>query len=191
MSGKPSTHCDDNGRVCTRCYEYKTWDKFHSGNGTNGKQSYCKSCVSFIKEADPNHVMKRKAADKKSYDKLKTHPDKYRDRTLRKKYHITLEQYQEMLEAQGGICLTCKKECSTGRRLAVDHDHKCCEKTSSSCGECVRALLCSSCNVTLGRVNDDPEVLRRMIKLVEEGTPHAFLKRPREGREGTEEVPHQ
>jgi hypothetical protein len=66
---------------------------------------------------------------------------------------MTLEQYNEMLEKQNGVCAICKKpELSTRGRaknqsLAVDH----CHDTGK-----VRELLCMECNQTLGKFNDDP-----------------------------------
>ena len=45
MSGRPSTHTDAYGRVCTKCRKYKIWDEFEvSALGINGKQSQCRVC---------------------------------------------------------------------------------------------------------------------------------------------------
>jgi hypothetical protein len=64
----------------------------------------------------------------------------------------TLEEYEELLELQNGRCLICKKtEEENGRRLAWDHDHLCCPG-KKSCGKCVRGLLCTSCNLAVGRL---------------------------------------
>lgn len=53
-------------------------------------------------------------------------------------------------------CETCGKELrvdgfSGDRTYAVDHDHHCCPE-ETSCGSCVRGLLCNSCNTLLGRI---------------------------------------
>jgi len=56
-------------------------------------------------------------------------------------YGITLEIYNQMLKAQGGVCAICHKEDSKGNHLSVDHDH--------STGK-VRGLLCGRCNLALG-----------------------------------------
>jgi hypothetical protein len=62
-----------------------------------------------------------------------------------------------MLAAQGGLCAICQRaetklQPQTGlpHRLAVDHDHTCCPGQLTSCGRCVRGLLCASCNLSLG-----------------------------------------
>lgn len=67
------------------------------------------------------------------------------------RYGITVEQYDAMLAAQNGVCAICFN--ATGEkkyRLSVDHDH--------TTGR-VRGLLCGGCNVTLGHMKDDPQLL--------------------------------
>jgi|SRR5579859_3013992 len=54
--------------------------------------------------------------------KVKT-PAQIRDRYLRKKYGISLKEYNQMLKAQGGVCAICKRPPKT-LSLSVDHDHK-------------------------------------------------------------------
>lgn len=66
-------------------------------------------------------------------------------------FGITLEQFEEMRDRQGGCCAMCgKTEEENGRQLAIDHDHACCPEQLQSCGECVRGLLCSECNIAVG-----------------------------------------
>ena len=73
--------------------------------------------------------------------------DKYlqieRDRVYKKKYGITLAQYDEMLAAQNGKCKICgsDKAGTIGQNFAVDHCH--------TTGK-VRGLLCINCNARLG-----------------------------------------
>lgn len=75
-----------------------------------------------------------------------------------KRYGMTVDDYDEMLEAQGGVCAVCGRT-NGSKRLAVDHNHE--------TGE-VRALLCDVCNHTLGKVHEDIEWLMRMVKYLEE-----------------------
>jgi hypothetical protein len=62
-----------------------------------------------------------------------------------------------MVEAQGGVCAICKSPCT--KRLAVDHCH-----TNGH----VRGLLCWRCNTTLGKVEDNSELLRKMAAYLDE-----------------------
>lgn len=72
--------------------------------------------------------------------------DKHRASHLARKFGITPDEYDRMLEAQGNVCAICNAPCATGRRLAVDHDHR----TGA-----IRGLLCFRCNVVLGKFDDD------------------------------------
>lgn len=95
--------------------------------------------------------------NKSDYDK-KRHKDNYDSETWRwraifRKYKLTKEQYEQLLDAQGGTCAVCSKKPNRSY-LSVDHDHACCP-TAKTCGNCIRGLLCQSCNSFLGRVDDD------------------------------------
>lgn len=64
---------------------------------------------------------------------------------LRRRYGISIEQYEATLVAQSGVCAICYQRCRTGQRLCVDHDHA----TGA-----VRGLLCRRCNNGLGYLED-------------------------------------
>lgn len=86
-------------------------------------------------------------------------PRKRKDSMLKFRYGITLQQYEEMLESQGGKCYICLiAQCSSGRSLSVDHNHK---------TEKVRGLLCKDCNKALGLFRDDANLMRRAASYVE------------------------
>lgn len=69
-------------------------------------------------------------------------PDVHRNARFQRLYGITVEQYDAMLNSQGGLCARCGQT-SSGMRLAVDH----CHDTGR-----VRGLLCGPCNTYLGRL---------------------------------------
>ncbi|WP_367137970.1 endonuclease VII domain-containing protein [Saccharothrix sp. HUAS TT1] len=82
---------------------------------------------------------------------------------MAKQYNLTPKQYQALWEACGGKCMTCRRL----RARCVDHDHKCCPG-KTSCGKCVRGLLCGPCNKgVLGHLRDDPAAMRRCADYVE------------------------
>lgn len=64
-----------------------------------------------------------------------------------KRYGLTEQAYQELLQAQGGVCKICAKP-PTKQALCVDHDHQTHQ---------IRGLLCSSCNKGLGLLGDSLE----------------------------------
>ena len=77
-------------------------------------------------------------------------------------YRISIEQFESLLEAQGGVCGICGTDSPGGKGgWHVDHDHACCP-TKRSCGRCVRGLLCAGCNMALGRFLN-VETLVRMV----------------------------
>jgi hypothetical protein len=78
---------------------------------------------------------------------------------IKRKYGITIDQYEAMLAAQDGLCAICHRPerlvikgvtCT----LAVDHD-----------GETgrVRGLLCVNCNMLIGGAHHDPAILEAAI----------------------------
>jgi hypothetical protein len=77
-----------------------------------------------------------------------------RKHRLRCIYGISLEEYDAMLDRQGGVCAICKRKPDEGKALFVDH----CHVTGR-----VRGLLCGKCNSVLAFGNDDPDILRAAI----------------------------
>lgn len=66
-----------------------------------------------------------------------------------KKYGLSLEDWQALADAQGGVCYVCEKLTSTGR-LCIDHEHvKNWKKLPPEQRKLfVRGLLCFRCNTT-------------------------------------------
>ncbi|AID58907.1 recombination endonuclease VII [Mycobacterium phage Gaia] len=78
-------------------------------------------------------------------------------------YSITAEQYAAILEIQGGVCGWCGRANGRTKALSVDHDHSCCDGPTS-CGRCVRGILCGPCNVHLGYIRDSKEAVERIAE---------------------------
>ena len=142
MVFKIKSYIDDTGRECTKCGEYKTWKHFaKSKPAKTGRQSKCKQCHN-------------KQRNKK--------PELLRRNNFKNQYGITLEMYNEMLEAQHYGCKICGKDKETnGRHLAVDHCH--------TTGQ-IRGLLCIHCNLALGYLNDDKNRMRLALQYLEDAT---------------------
>jgi hypothetical protein len=95
----------------------------------------------------------------------KANPVRARRYNIGKSFKITASEYDALLSLQSGRCAICNmpetaidKRKGTVKRLAVDH----CHKTDS-----LRGLLCQACNISIGRMNDDPCRLRKAADYVE------------------------
>ena len=85
-----------------------------------------------------------------------------------RKYGIEFDDYRRMWFEQNGLCKVCGQESRVIREdmLSIDHDHKCCD-AATSCGKCVRGLVCSHCNRGMGFLDDDPVRLRAAAEYIE------------------------
>ena len=97
-------------------------------------------------------------------------PEKGRDKNLRHKYGITLEEYSVLLNNQNGKCATCGSTDPAGRKsgrggsanvFVVDH----CHKTGK-----VRGILCHRCNRAMGVIGDNISTLQAMIEYLSTNT---------------------
>lgn len=89
--------------------------------------------------------------------------DIQRVRQLKEKYGLTVAEYESMAELQEDCCAIClqpERVVRAGRlvKLGVDHDHR----TGRN-----RGLLCRGCNIGLGNLQDDPDLLRNAASYVE------------------------
>lgn len=134
--GRTALLFDENGilsKPCRRCgCQITKANVTYSGRGVI---AYCRPCNRYMRR----HVYRNDADS-----------DKRRNYRLMKEFEMTLEQYNEMLTNQKGVCAICKKKNNNGKNLSVDHDHK---------TDKIRALLCNNCNAILGLAGDDKQVL--------------------------------
>lgn len=81
-----------------------------------------------------------------------------RTRDLRRRYGISVAEFDELYRQQGGKCAICKQvpePMRNGRSsMHVDHDHA---------TGLVRGLLCHRCNTALGLLRES----RRMLKAID------------------------
>jgi hypothetical protein len=90
-----------------------------------------------------------------------------REAWVHKQFGLEPEEYLRLYEHQGRRCAICRRATGASKRLAVDHDHACCPGPTS-CGRCVRGLLCGPCNSVLAHFRDDPELFRRCLAYLRE-----------------------
>ncbi|MGW9426659.1 endonuclease domain-containing protein [Streptomyces decoyicus] len=69
-------------------------------------------------------------------------------RTRLARFKMTKHDYDELLAFQGGKCAVCTSDEPLGKydEWHIDHNHACCPR-GTTCGECVRGILCSECNI--------------------------------------------
>jgi len=164
---------------CTICEELKPLESFYRAQGTrDGHRGDCKACNLTRQRdrylADPETAKARvkrwqqaNAEEVNAYQRKRRQDPivKNRDRAghLRRKYGISPSEYDDMLAAQGGVCLLCSSPPRPPYSLHVDHDH--------ATGR-IRGLLCFNCNYALGHFGDDPARLRAAARYVEVALPH-------------------
>jgi hypothetical protein len=96
-----------------------------------------------------------------------------RRKQLERRHKMTVEQYEVQLAEQGGHCALCSAvQGDDKRRMAVDHDHSCCDK-ELACGKCNRGILCADCN---RRVAFLEQILHESFTRIC-GSPGTWLKR--------------
>ena len=162
-------------KTCRDCGETKDLEEFYLARGVSGarggdgRRSRCIECFKAHVKATKDVEAQKKQQRERRREQRAADPDfSWRDNL--KRYCLTPESYDEMLRAQGGVCLICKGKCSTGTRLSVDHDHSCCPTPAHikrTCGKCNRGLLCRQCNRGLGIFGDSPETLRAAANYLE------------------------
>jgi hypothetical protein len=148
-------------QICIHCKCKKLITDFSFREKRNTYYTICKEC---IKVYHINWYKQNSLRLKKLHQKnLK----QIKNCILKKRFGINLEQYNQLLEAQNGVCAICEQEETRTQRngnisaLAVDHDHK--------TGK-VRGLLCSGCNVSLGRFKDNQTLLQNALNYLQRKT---------------------
>lgn len=114
-------------KVFTHCGEEKSIEEYYNfARSKDGKHCYCKICDDLIRV----------------------------DNRLKKKYGITLKEYNVLWDSQKNLCAICGSPRTTERLFCVDHCH--------TTGK-VRGILCIKCNSALGKFNDDVGLLNKAI----------------------------
>jgi hypothetical protein len=166
-NGKYQTYCREcaaeyskqrrsNPDIRKRLAEYQR--EWASREGNKQKRSQ------YRRVAADGGASQRRWRDKQREESPAEYKQKLRDQSLMYQYKMTSEEYNAKLKRQGGHCALCSTAPKEGgRRLAVDHDHSCCPG-KTSCGKCVRGLLCTSCNLLIGRIETDTKWLSRAMQ---------------------------
>lgn len=151
-------------KVCNGCKERKAVAEFNLRGGRKGfLRSRCRKCEIAEKREASKNVPAGIAAQRSLRDRL------YVEHSLR------IDDYSELLAAQGGVCAICRgNPPKHRRRLDVDHCH--------ATGE-IRGLLCSFCNAGIGSLRNNPALLREAAIYLETART-GKISRSRRGAKG-------
>jgi Autographiviridae endonuclease VII len=177
---------DPTVKRCNVCGELKPLDDFYRASGMrDGHRNDCKPCNLAAKKARtalvPQANLERvKRWQRENPERLNAYRREYRRRPerkvadrdghLRRKYGITIDDYEHMLDEQGGGCRICGAPPPDGGSLHVDHDHE---------TDVVRGLLCFKCNNAIGLFAEEYELFQRAADYLDRDDELALLARQR------------
>lgn len=146
-------------RICTKCGKLKPTADFQK---IGGLARLCEHCRAHGRST----MRKRSKESRAAYHKTwRENNPKHAARVDRWNLEIGTglkqEEFDAMLQDQGGVCAICKgthRENSKFKRLHVDHDHV---------DGGIRGLLCSSCNTAIGLMKEDIPRLKSAIDYLE------------------------
>lgn len=153
----------------SRGYQYRCKQCVSADDKTEKRLAYQKEKVKEWRASNPEkrneqkqrHYLKNKEKiDQRAKDWYNNNKDRYRNRSMLRKYGIDLFQYNLMRELQQYRCAICGQgEESLKNGLVVDH----CHKTGK-----VRKLLCTTCNTALGMFKENPMILQSAVEYIKE-----------------------
>jgi hypothetical protein len=143
-------------RICRKCKTEVTkhnWVRLIDKVNSTFKSLICKQCTFNRKEYYKEYYKKNKekvnAASKNWYQDNK---EAVSVSNRKRKYGISSEEYDTMLEEQDNKCKICLVSFTNLSPQHIHTDH--CHTTNK-----IRGLLCNFCNVGLGHFKDDPKLL--------------------------------
>ena len=145
MNNDIATGFSSNEKKCIGCNCIKSKSEFRKqAIHADGLNKHCNDCI----ESKNRHKKPRK---KVTYEKN-------REYNLKKKFGMTLDDFNKILNNQFGGCAICGDVSPAPVRSDQRHgfvvDH--CHETGV-----VRAILCQSCNKAIGFLREDPTIAQR------------------------------
>ncbi len=125
--------------ICSKC------------NGIKQQAEMSVSHPSICKKCSTSATRAWAAANPKQWERS------LRKSWLRKKYGISPEDFDRMLDVQRGVCALCGEGASDSRGFRPHVDH--CHETGK-----VRGILCGPCNRGIGQFKDSIELLQKAIR---------------------------
>lgn len=145
----------DARQSATKLEEYRngTLVSWNKGKGKVTPEMRCEMHKRVVKEWRKKNHERVKANDRKWYA---ANPERVKEKRLRLDHEITLAQFEEMKITQQNKCAVCgfMFNGSFAESPRIDHSH---EKNE------IRGLLCTSCNMGLGKFSDNSLLVQAAI----------------------------
>ena len=147
-------------KICFRCKKEKESTDFYRSKAIkSGFMNECKECNG---ERNKKWRIKNKLkASKTSKEWALNNPERSRllklKSYLRRKYNITVEEFEKRKKAQQNRCLICEKVFVLSSQTHVDHNHS---------TKKVRGILCTRCNFIVGMVENEGDIILKSIEYI-------------------------
>lgn len=142
------------------------------GRGTK-PASYCKSCYADLAAAQYQKTKAKRdaqmaawrAANREKWNAYsqnwyRNNPRTATNTRIKKRYGITIDDYESLIAAQGDACAICGGHERNGTLFSVDHDH--------DTGK-VRGLLCRTCNAAIGLFQERIDLIESALSYLRRG----------------------
>jgi hypothetical protein len=160
-------------RICTGCGERKPITRFSKKkNGPGGIRTNCKECNNAeIKRYHANNPGYAKMANKRQWRRRKELEEFNTTLLIKRKIRGSNREgcipcvtpISEIVPTYTIICQACEVDVGS-TKICLDHNH--------ATGK-FRGWLCDDCNVSLGRMKDSAERLRRLADYIETCNEHS------------------
>lgn len=136
-------------KICSKCKEEKPITAFTKRAASkDGLNARCGDCI----RAKAMNTRAKKPDDTRGYN-------------LKRRFNISIDDYNHLFLKQKGRCAICKQaekikdKKGNVKWLSVDHNHATDE---------IRGLLCNACNTGIGKLGDSVVTLESAIKYLKE-----------------------
>ena len=131
--------------ICTKCNIPKKNSEYPKKTGDRRLRKYSSIC---------------KLCNKDRWKKYIRSPKESKEYKLKYFFNLSYNDWELLKIKQNNSCAICNKSQDTlTKTMAVDHDH--------NTGK-IRGLLCDSCNLGLGKFQDNIEILENALKYMKE-----------------------
>ena len=143
-------------KTCKTCGEQKKLTEFYYRKDKDWYFTSCKPC-SIEKDLARYHsksIDEKRKLKKSQRERMgdEVYASYHREYKLKRRYDLTVEDFDRLYEAQDGQCGICKEYMESPH---VDHNHE--------TGK-VRGLLCHGCNSGLGLLKENVNALKRAVE---------------------------